>query len=356
VAQESGTASLAARDRRIAKVEWAVLLMVVLATIGLGLQTESASSPELEVTHISGTIILSTRASMDALGLEEFNREALATVDMESHSVISTECTYCQSSPIGIHLNGSVLITDLISDVLPDTRVEGELSITHLMEYQKGDLILREWLSIDWDAGATSANLELFITHNPPRWNPSNRHSASFTTIDGNEVSKTGPWILIEELLDNARNTRGCLPDNFFCNENTRPDINLTSTFNQASEPISIQQPAEWVPIGGSPSTNQTPSKMADIRQMFELGEELNDSTPMCPPSEEEVVASHSWNVVDSSSTAVAPLSIWFDALGLQYSIFTPQGAIWNEVDYANHGCATLVDETGQISLGIYLY
>ena len=337
-------------------VEWAVLAMVVAATIVIGIQPEQDPEPELEVSHISGTIILSTRASMDVLGLEEFNREALATIDMESRSVISAECPYCQSSPIGIHLNGSVVITDLINDANQQGRVEGELSITHLMEYQNDALVSREWLSIDWDAGAASANLELFVTHNPPRWNPSNRHSASFTTIDGNMESKTGPWLLIEELLDNARNTRGCLPDNFFCSENTRPDINLTSTFIPVSEPIVIQQPAEWVAIEGSPLTNHTPSKMADLRQMFELGEELNDSTPMCPFSEEEIVASHSWNVVDSSSTAVAPLSIWFDALGLQYSVFTPEGAIWNEVDYANHGCATLVEETGKISLGLSIY
>ncbi len=337
-------------------VEWAVLVMVVAATIAIGLQPDPDPAPELEVSHISGTIILSTRASMDVLGLGEFNREALATINMSSHSVISAECTYCQSSPIGIHLNGIVVISDIFNDNDQQGKVTGELSITHLMEYQDSALVSREWLSIDWDAGTASANLELFVTHNPPRWNPSNRHSASFTTIDGNEESKTGPWILIEELLDNARNTRGCLPDNFFCNENTRPDINLTSTFNLVSEPIIIQQPAEWVPIGGSPSTNQTPSKMADIRQMFELGEELNDSPQMCPLSEEEIVASHSWNVVDSSSTVVAPLGIWFDALGLQYSVFTPEGAIWNEVDYANHGCATLVEESGIISLGISIY
>ena len=62
--------------------EWLVLGLVVLATMSIGIEPESVVQDELEVTNLSGTITLATRASMDVLGLEDFDKGATANVNV----------------------------------------------------------------------------------------------------------------------------------------------------------------------------------------------------------------------------------------------------------------------------------
>ena len=64
--------------------EWLILGLVVLATLSIGFEGDSEFEVDLEVTEISGSVTLSTRASMNALGLDDYDRGAKATVDMLS--------------------------------------------------------------------------------------------------------------------------------------------------------------------------------------------------------------------------------------------------------------------------------
>jgi len=58
-------------DTMSPSTEWFVLGLVVLATISIGLEPEVGPQVDLEVTHMSGDVTLSTRASMNALGLDD---------------------------------------------------------------------------------------------------------------------------------------------------------------------------------------------------------------------------------------------------------------------------------------------
>ena len=192
---------MASQNRRVVSiVEWIVLAIIVLATITLGVKEETETTDDLEISNISGTMILSTRASMDALGLDDYERGAIATINMDSISIISEGCTNCVNTPTGLQISGNVNLTELIDDAGRLGRIEAELDIKYLREELDNGMIAREWLSIDWDAGDISQHWEVIIAHNPPKWEPEGRYDASFVTDDGNQHSRTGPWIIIEEL------------------------------------------------------------------------------------------------------------------------------------------------------------
>ena len=89
--------------------EWLVLGLVVLATMSIGIEPESVMRDELEVTNLSGTITLATRASMDVLGLEDFDKGATANVNVDVQNTVSADCENCT----GILIQGPVNITGL---------------------------------------------------------------------------------------------------------------------------------------------------------------------------------------------------------------------------------------------------
>ena len=86
--------------------EWLVLGLVVLATLSIGFEGDSEVEDDLEVTQISGDVTLSTRASMNALGLDDYDRGAKATVDMEVQGIVSSECANCT----GVSIQGLSLL------------------------------------------------------------------------------------------------------------------------------------------------------------------------------------------------------------------------------------------------------
>jgi hypothetical protein len=71
----------------ISIAEWLVLAIVVLATLALGMKVETETVSDLEISNISGTMILSTRESMDSLGLDDYDRGAIVTINMDSISI-----------------------------------------------------------------------------------------------------------------------------------------------------------------------------------------------------------------------------------------------------------------------------
>ena len=130
--------------------EWVILGLVVSAIFSIGVEPPSNPSPDLEVTHLSGTIDLSTQSSLDAFGLGEDARYASAEIEVDSRGVVSEGCMDCTTSPTGVHMNGSILIPNMTGLV---TRVEIEFNFTHLSENAMDGFIRREWLSVDWGCG-----------------------------------------------------------------------------------------------------------------------------------------------------------------------------------------------------------
>jgi len=337
--------------------EWLVLAIVVLSTFTLGNEPASESEAEIEISHLSGSIILSTRSAMDSFGLDDFKQGAVATIELDSHTVLSSNCNFCTNAPVGLQLEGNVNITDLEAFEGGGTgRVEGKLNITHLREYIQEDMISKEWLTIDWDAAEYSSHLEVIIVHNPPKWTPQNRYQASFISIDGNEESRSGPWLLVEELFGNALNIRGCLPDSFNCNGTNRQEINLTSTFSKVKPALEINIPLEWELFSGVSSTNETPVMSSGLRDLWNVGDAIIQENIWCPLLDEEITAAKSWQVAVRGGVTIAPMGIWLDALGLPSSSFTPSDGIWSEVDFDNTGCASFTNEKGELLLGIAIF
>ena len=334
--------------------EWLVLAIVVLSTFTLGYESPIESEEEMEISHLSGSIILSTRSAMDTFGLEDFEQGAVATIELDSHTVLSNHCNICTNEPVGVHLTGNVNLTDLETIGGGGTgRVEGNLNITHLREYIQEDMISKEWLIVDWDAAEYSSHFEVIVVHDPPKWIPNNRYKASFISIDENEESRSGPWLSVEELLGDVLNVRGCLPDSFNCNGTNRQEINLTSTFSKVKPAIEINSPIEWQLLTGLSSTNETPVMSSGLRGLLNVGEVTIQENIWCPVSDEEVTESKSWQVAERGGVTIAPMSIWLDALALPSSSFTPSDGVWSEVDFENTGCASLANENGELLLGI---
>ena len=136
------------KDSISSTAEWLVLGLVVLATMSIGFESEFIDENPLEVTNISGTVTLATRASMDALGLEEFDKGAKASVDVDVQNVVSADCANCT----GILIQGPVNITQLTGS--GSGRIEANIEVLHMRENVGGSLIAREWFSLNWDVTA----------------------------------------------------------------------------------------------------------------------------------------------------------------------------------------------------------
>ena len=324
--------------------EWLVLILVILATISIGIEPEVASEEDLEVTHMSGTVTLSTRASMNALGLDDYDRGAKATVDMQVQGVVSADCSNCT----GILMEGRVNVTQLQGGPGGMGRVEAHLSVLHLRESPGDGLIHREWLTIDWDAGSLSTQWDIMIVHDPPMWNPDERFNAAFSEGE----SRTGPWILIETLLDNSRQVTGCLPDTFTCNTVSQTDIDLTSILEPVKPALEISHPNSWNLMQDVSPTSELPTKTDQIRDLLDVGEEVPDLHPWCFDENRTATLAQAWSV-NGGTASVAPMSIYLEALALPGTSFTPGSGTWTEVDLENRGCASLVDEEGSLRLGI---
>ena len=325
--------------------EWFVLGLVVLATISIGLEPEVGPQVDLEVTHMSGDVTLSTRASMNALGLDDYDRGAKATVDMQVQGVVSADCSNCT----GVSMQGQVNVTQLQGGPGGMGRVEAQLSVLHLREFVGESLIQREWLTIDWDAGSLSTQWDIMIVHNPPMWQPGNRFNAAFAENE----SRTGPWILIDSLLDNSRHVQGCLPDTFTCHSGSQPDIDLTSVLEPVIPAVEIQHPSTWVELENVSSTEESPTKTEQIRELLEFSDEESDLHAWCFDENQSVSSAQAWSIVGAGSSSIAPMGIYLESLALPSTSFTPVSGTWTEIDLSDRGCASLVDEAGDLRLAI---
>ena len=198
-------------------VEILVILLVIISTASLDFKTEESELEYLEVEYIEGTLDLKTRSSMDSLGLNDFKPGALVELNLNVDSITS-ECQICKNKPLGVLLSGEVNVSGLRPiDSGGQIRIEGNLNVTHLQEFSSKDMIIREWLTIDWDLDEFSAQWDIFIEHNPPKWSLDNRYDASLVDSGDAKKSRVGPVIYLEEIIENSINIHGCMPNSMNC-------------------------------------------------------------------------------------------------------------------------------------------
>ena len=338
-------------------LEWFVLAIVVFASTTLSINPVAEPKTELEVDHIYGSIILSTRSSMNALGLgEDVDTGAIATVDIMVNSVISEGCITCENTPMGIQMNGNIIIQNIQGGMGGLGRVEGTLSLTYLREYVGENFIGKEWLSVEWNASGGSeldTYWEFIITHNPPKWNLDERYNAAFISVDENEESRTGPWMLAKTLLNGSLEVQGCLPDSLPCEKSVKPDINLISSKKLISSPIVIAHPDELKKVENVNSTNETPTKMDNIRQLLGVENEVESHNIWCPENSNNIIATKSWKLSGSNNQIIAPMGLWFEILNLPSSSFNQINGTWTEIEFNDLSCATITDKYNNFNIGI---
>ncbi len=330
--------------------EWLVLAIVLFATISFQPEQNEIEEVEYQSSKITGTVELSTRSSMNALGLDEFKIGPLATLDLVSTPVISKDCSDCQFPVSGVNIQGSVIITELIDQDDRRGRVEAELNLTYLREINSDNLIHREWLIFDWDAGELSTHLEIHIIHDPPRWSPDTDNHAAYIDIENGIKTRSGPEILIQTLSQNKSSITGCLPDSFLCRASS-PDVNMISSSTIIEQQMSVSQPQTWTRYNIS-KIGDTPEDALSIRELFQLDYEIPQTQSWCPSIDQPIKNSKSWKV-SYSKTTISPLSSWLYALSIPTNSFTPSGEIWTEAEFDDFSCASLTDVNGNLNIGI---
>ena len=341
-------------------IEFLVFLVVVISTISISINQNENQSEILEIEKITGEIVLSTEESMNAFGLQEFRVGALAEIDMNVQKVVTSGCKDCTTLIEGIEINGTANITNLkdresIGNSGSTGRVEGRLTITHLSEYLKPNFISREWISIDWDAGDSSTQWEIYLNHTPPKWTPSERYSTSFVEMPKGMESRAGPLVLVNPITNHYTISKGCLPSTFSCNENST-NINLETTFDIQKNPKTIPYPIKWDLQTVNLTSDESPVKNEKVRKLFELKNEKNLDEIRCPEQNHQIIASKSWQVSETSNSLIAPMSIWLEVFSLNSNIFSPSNAkMWKEVDYSNSSCANLEGDDGALIFGIFV-
>ena len=335
------------------RIEWIVLLLVLLATISVEYKSEDEKVIDVEVTHISAEIIMATDSSMDAIGLGDYDRGGNTYIELDTHQIVSEGCNDCINNPKGVQLNGTFLLENVTRNNGGSYRFEGPLTITYLAEYIDDDFIAREWLSINLSAGDVASSLDLIVVHDPPRWHPVDRSSSAFVSVDGGSESRTGPWIFVEPLLEQVQNIQGCLPDNKYCSEITRPDAVMNLTLEKIRPTLSIEHPVFWSLVEDRSSTNQTPTKLQDFRDLLKINQSTTTTSAWCPTSNAEVTASQSWIISNSSQSDFSPMGLWLDAMSLPSSSIKVNEGVWNEIEFATSGCGSLIDSNGKLLLGV---
>ena len=323
--------------------EWLVLGLVVLATMSIGIEPESVLQDELEVTNLSGTITLATRASMDVLGLEDFDKGATANVNVDVQNIVSADCDNCT----GILIQGPVNITGLTGG--GSGRVEATIEVTHMREHVGEGLIAREWFSFLWDVtGGDDFSWDVMIVHTPPAWQPEDRYNAGFLDNE----TRTGPWILIDSIVESTQVAQGCLPDRSMPCLISNPDVHLVSTFSPKNIPTIVPHPEEWVAIENLANVGNTTSKTEQLRDLMQLSGQTNHLQAWCIGENGDPTEASAWSVSGMGGISVAPMGIYLEALALSSPSFAPVSGTWTEIDYDNRGCAALVDDDENLRMG----
>ena len=333
-------------------VEILVILLVIISTASLDFKTEESELEYLEVEYIEGTLDLKTRSSMDSLGLNDFKPGALVELNLNVDSITS-ECQICKNKPLGVLLSGEVNVSGLRPiDSGGQIRIEGNLNVTHLQEFSSKDMIIREWLTIDWDLDEFSAQWDIFIEHNPPKWSLDNRYDASLVDSGDAKKSRVGPVIYLEEIIENSINIHGCMPNSMNCDGVNREAMNLTTKLTTQREPTNVVFSSNWINYDvGSVNISDT-QNIGDIRNLFEIEDSTTNHSAFCLEDVGDIVSVQSWNISGETSSSISPMGLWLSSIGLPSSSFTPTGGIWTEIDSEDSGCGAF-SKSGKLYLGI---
>lgn len=337
------------REATFAGAEWLCVLIVIMASVSLGWTPEQEPTVESEVIALEGTVTLATRDAMDALGLQEFQPGAVASVDLMRDEVAAPPCGDCEHPLSGIMVQGPVVLTGLVDEAGRLGRIEANLHLTHLMEREPDGFVHREWLLLDWDAGDRSSTVEVLLVHDPPRWLPGDdRSDATLLTTDEGQISRSGPDVLVQSSESGDDVLLACLPDHFLCRA-TSPDAILTARRDAPRAALIVEAPPSWAQV------SMVPGNLSDgggwAQSLIEVGEEVpNNSTWCVTPG--SVLAGKTREVITPPSS-LAPLATWFIALGETHLLLAPEGVHWTEAENGDVRCAALTDASGALRLGV---
>ena len=333
-------------------VEILVILLVIISTASLDFKTEGDELEKLEVEHIEGTLDLKTRSSMDSLGLNDFKPGALVELNLDVESITS-ECQICKNKPVGVFLSGEVNVSGLRPiDSGGQIRIEGDLNVTHLQEFSSKNMIIREWLTIDWDLDEFSAQWDIFIEHNPPKWSLDNRYDASLVDSGDVKKSRVGPVIYLEEIIENSINIHGCMPNSMNCDGINREEMNLSTKLTAQREPTNVVFSSNWINYDVTSTNISDTQNIGDIRNLFEIEDSTTNHSAFCLENIGNIESVQSWNISGETSSSISPMGLWLSSIGLPSSSFTPTGGIWTEIDSEDAGCGAF-SKDGKLYLGI---
>jgi hypothetical protein len=332
--------------------EMFVLVLVVLATLSLATPESESNEQTLEVAEITGEMRLTSRASMDALGLQDFQIGPLAIIALDVRPIQSQGCTECQSIPTGFHINGEVTITELVDSAGRNGRVEGTLNITYLRE-STDTHTLREWFNVDWNAGPASSHWVGMLHHTPAKWTPSEAFSSTFLETSQGFESRTGPFVSFHSLGETSREIEGCLPGGFSCSKASQNDYTMIANFTELRTPSLMSHPEHWHKSSSNQSALDQPEGMDSIRSILSLDDTVASSEVWSPDLNETPTAMQTWSINTSNSPNFAPMAPFFQALGLpSISYHVPDGT-WTEADFSKYSTGVITNEQGELVLSL---
>ena len=335
-------------------IEAVVLAGVLIASIFL---IPSSSNFETEevfyVSEITGEIVLSTRTSMDALGLHEFDKGAKSSIHMHIQYIESEPCQNCEHALQGIQISGFVNISDLIDQNDRRGRVEAKLDITYLAEEDSQGFVHKEWFRFDWDAGELSKFYDIYQEHYPPLWGDSQRFDAAFIENEAFKETRNGPYIGVED-NQGYLTISGCLPEAFTCSSQSPSDINLTThkiKNMQRSEITFDQIWQKYEPITNEGIHIQSLDFMSSV---LDIRENKMPSDFICPEGL-NIQQQQTWQVEGTGIRQIEPLGLWLKALNLPYGTISPKDGLWSEIQSTEGTCGSLIDSYGRQQFSIYL-
>ena len=332
--------------------EMLVLVVVVLATLSLATPERQSNEQTLEVSEITGEMRLTSRASMDALGLQDFQIGPLATIALDVHPIQSQGCTECQSIPTGFHISGEVTITELIDSAGRNGRVEGTLNITYLSESTASHTV-REWFNVDWDAGPASSHWIGMLHHTPAKRTPSEEFSSTFLEVTQGFESRTGPFVSFHSLGETSREIEGCLPGGFSCSKASQSDYSMIANFTEPRSPSLIAHPDDWHLSSSNQSSFTQPEGMDAMRSILSLDDTVSNTDVWSPESNASPTATQTWNINTSSSPNFSPMTSFFQALGLPSISYDVPDGTWIEADFSQFSTGVITNEQGELVLSL---
>jgi len=333
-------------------LETLAITLIVITTIGLApIQKMEVAESSVEMQRLSGTVTLSTETAMDALGLSEFKRGALATIDLQTDPVRSP-CEGC-GEWTGWRLHGSVVITNLVDDAGRLGRVEATMTATYLLLRNETGAIDREASHLIWTAGGETTELWSIAIHDPSRWWIDGRSDASFVEDGANKRSRNGPHLTVTTLADGDERVVGCLPGSFACTSLTTPDVELTRHMAPIQVTTAIDPPAEWESIAVPKDSAAAVLRLEGIRSSFGSGTPVTPDSVFCLWPGSTASSGDAIRIDGNQGVSLAPLSTHLIALGLDAPSFRLSSGIWTEADVGGASCGSLIDDDGRLHIAM---